>query len=215
MPASAVTAIQNFSGVEVGCSKRAAVVALVAFLFLGAAGCAAGQPPPPAPAPTSSAIPARSPLGPRPAVLRLDGVDPCSLLTDAQRLQFDVGEGSSPGPPLNGPLQGPTCGWPSLTGRPDNRWTGATILNHGAEYAAGKEPGRAVARFPAVTIVPAGTDPRYSCQILLDVAPGQALAAAYENHAHDAPGMNHQVACGKAQQLVTAMLGTLMGQKHR
>lgn len=198
-----------------GCSVRAAGVALGAVLFLGIAGCAGSQVPPPAPAPSSPVTPARSSLGPRPLVLQLDGVDPCSLLSNAQRLQFDVAQGSAEGPTVDGSSKGRTCVWSSSNTRPGDRWTGATILDHGAEHAAGKGQVRAVNRFPAVVTSPTGTDPRSSCLMLVDVAPGQALAAAYESATPDAPGMNHQVACGRAQQLATNLLATLWGQKHR
>jgi len=51
--------------------------------------------------------------------------------------------------------------------------------------------------------------------MLVDVAPGQALSAAYDNNAKDYPGMNHQLACDKAQQLASYMLSTLRSIKQR
>lgn len=60
-----------------------------------------------------------------------------------------------------------------------------------------------------------GSDPNFFCGLLVDVAPGQALSAAYANNARDYPGMNRQLACDKAQQLATDMLDTLRAQERR
>jgi hypothetical protein len=147
--------------------------------------------------------------------LRLDNVDPCSLLTDAQRSQLGVAQGTSNGPVYSGPLQGPICVWPNLALSPDNGWTGGVVLNHGADYALGREPLRSVDGFAATTTGSTGTDPAFYCLILVDVAPGQALSAAYGNNAHDVPDMNHQLACANAQKLATAMLTTLRTQLHK
>jgi hypothetical protein len=101
------------------------------------------------------------------------------------------------------------CVWPSLADTPDNGWTGGEILNHGAEYALGREPLRTVGGFAATTTGSTGANPAYYCLMLVDVAPGQALAAAYDNNSHDYPGMSHPLACDKAGQLAAAMLTTL------
>ena len=51
--------------------------------------------------------------------------------------------------------------------------------------------------------------------MLVDVAPGQSLLAQYENDSRDYPGMDHQLACDKAQQLASDMLSTLRTTKQR
>lgn len=191
------------------------MVALGALLFFGIAGCAGSQVAPPDSASTAPVAPAHSTLGPRPLVLKLDGVDPCSLLTNPQRLQLDAEQGSAEGPTVDGSSRGSTCVWSGTNTRAAERWTGATILDHGAEAASGKGQVRGVNRFSAVVTSPNGTDPRSSCLVLVDVAPGQALAAAYQNDTPDAPGMSHQVACGRAQHLATTLLASLWAQKHR
>ena len=192
---------------------KVTVVALGALLFLGIAGCAGSQVAPPDSASSAPVAPAHSALGPRPLVLKLDGVDPCSLLSNPQRLQLDTDQGSPGGPTVDGSSRGATCVWSST--RSAERWTGATILDHGAENAGGKGQVRGVNRFSAVVTSPTGTDPRSSCLMLVDVAPGQSLAAAYQNDTPDAPGMSHQVACGRAQHLATNLLASLWAQKHR
>jgi len=154
-------------------------------------------------------------LPPRPVELRLDGVDPCTLLTDAQRRKLAVNAGTTDNEDYGGSLQGPLCVWSNLPESPDNGYTGGAILNHGAEFALGREPLRMVDGFAATTTGSTGTDPTYYCGMLVDVAPGQALSAAYANNAHDFPGMNHALACDKAQQLASDMLSTLRAIKQR
>ncbi|HWN33237.1 MAG TPA: DUF3558 family protein, partial [Pseudonocardia sp.] len=152
---------------------------------------------------------------PRPVELRLDGVNPCDLLSGIQRHQLDVNPGSSNGEDYGGPLKGPVCVWANLPRHPDNSYGGGAILNQGAEYALGLEPLRTVDGFAATTTGSVGTDPTYYCGLLVDVAPGQALSASYGNDSHDYPGMNHQLACDKAQQLASEMLSTLRSIKQR
>jgi hypothetical protein len=147
--------------------------------------------------------------------LRLDSVDPCTLLTDAQRNPLGLNPGSSTGENFGGPVQGTVCVWTSKASTPDNEYTGGAVLNHGAEYALGAEPVRTVGGFAATTTTSMGSDPNFYCGLLVDVAPGQALSATYDNPAKDAPGMTRALACDKAQQLATAMLATLRMQQNK
>jgi hypothetical protein len=167
---------------------------------------------PTTPSSTAEAGPA---LPPRPAELRLDGLDPCALLSDDQRRRLGVNRGLNIGKSYGGPLQGPVCAWTNTPNHPDNTYAGGTILNHGAEYALGLEPTRSVDGFAATTTGSTGSDPAYYCLILVDVAPGQSLSAAYSNIAKDYPGMNHQMACDQAQQLAGELLSTLRSTKRR
>jgi hypothetical protein len=89
------------------------------------------------------------------------------------------------------------------------------VLGQGADYALGREPLRTVSGFAATTTGSTGSDPSYYCLMLVDVAPGQSLVASYDNGARDYPGMNHQLACDKAQQLAMGMLSTLRTIKQR
>ena len=183
-----------------------------AAIVLGLVGCggAAESPSPPA-----SSAPAGASLPPRPVELRLDGVDPCSLLTVAQRAQLGVNGGLSVPSTHVTSLSGDSCTWSNLPETPDNAYLGRTVLGQGAEYASGREPLRVVDGFAATTSGSTGTDPAHYCAVLVDVAPGQSLLAQYGNGRKDYPGMNHQLACDKAQQLASDMLGTLRAIKHR
>ena len=89
------------------------------------------------------------------------------------------------------------------------------MLAQGAEYALGLEPLRSVDGFAATTTGSVGSDPAYYCLMLVDVEPGQSLLAQYGNNSHDYAGMNHQLACDKAQQLASDMLTTLRTIKQR
>jgi hypothetical protein len=137
------------------------------------------------------------------------------LLNEAQRHELGVNAGMTNGENYGGPIQGPVCVWTNLPESPENGYTGGAILNHGAEYALGREPLRFVDGFAATTTGSIGTDPNHYCGMLVDVAPGQALSAAYDNNSKDYPGMNHQLACDKAQQLASDMLSTLRSIKQR
>jgi len=179
-----------------------------AFGVIGCGGPAQRQSAPPQPA-ASAALP------PRPVELPLGGVDPCALLTDDQRGKLHLDPGDSSHENFGGPVQGPVCVWTNTPKTPDNEYSGAAILNHGAEYALGAEALRTVDGFAATTTTSIGSDPNFYCGLLVDVAPGQALNATYDNPAKDYPGMNRQLACGKAQELAESMLTTLRAQQNR
>jgi hypothetical protein len=145
----------------------------------------------------------------------LDGVDPCTLLTDAQRNRLGVSQGQSGRGSVSSPLAGNDCAWSNLPERPSNAWLGRLVLGQGAEYAVGLEPLRTIDGFAATTTGSLGSDSTYYCLMLVDVARGQSLLAQYGNNAHDYPGMSHQLACDKAQQLASDMLSTLRTIKQR
>ena len=145
----------------------------------------------------------------------MDSVDPCLLLSSAQRSKLSVNLGQPARSATSSPLQGDSCTWSNLPASPDNAYLGRVVLGQGAEYALGREPVRTVDGFAATTTGSTGSDPAYYCLMLVDVAPGQSLLASYDNGARDYPGMNHQLACDKAQQLASDMLSTLRSIKQR
>jgi hypothetical protein len=156
-------------------SFRLAAVALCALALLPLAGRGGASPAPTAP-PLSSAAPATAALPPRPVTLSLDNlVDPCSLLTPAQRQQLSVQGSGTSDEDFGGPLQGgPICLWVNTAEKPDNEYTGSAVLNHGAEYALGNEPLRMVDGFAATTTTSVGSDPNYYCGLLVR-QPAQGL----------------------------------------
>lgn len=194
--------------------KNCGVVGLIGLTMLGAVACGSSATPGPPAVPSQSA-PARPSLPPRPVELRLDGVDPCALVTAAQRTRLGVNQGQPARGSNSSELRGDSCVWSNIPASPDNVWSGRLVLGQGAEYALGREPLRTVDGFAATTTGSTGSDPAYYCLMLVDVAPGQSLIASYDNGARDYPGMNHQLACDKAQRLASDMLSTLRSIKQR
>jgi Protein of unknown function (DUF3558) len=183
--------------------------------LLGLAGCGEAASPPGPPAAVTPAAPLGPALPPRPVELRVDGIAPCALLTDVQRDQLRVNRGQAGHGSAGSPLQGDDCLWSNLPEHPSNVFLGRLVPGQGAEYALGREPLRTVDGFAATATGSIGTDSTHYCGLLVDVAPGQSLLAQYENDSHDYPGMNHQLACDKAQRLASDMLSTLRTIKQR
>ena len=196
-------------------SRRIAVGVWVALTALALAGCAATQPAaPPSPTPTSAA-PSRSPLPPRPEELRMDGVAPCSLLAAAQIPELGTNPGRFVRETAGGSLGGDSCSWTNFPERPDLDWRGGATFKNGAELLFGREPLRTIDGYTATTTSSLATDPSYNCILLVDVAPGQALQVTFDNARKDYPGMNHVLACDKAEELATLMLANLRAQLNR
>ena len=148
--------------------------------------------------------------------LRLDGVDPCTLLTSNQRSALGVGTGqASTTRPSDGTVQGAACLWLSLSQHPAEGYTATAALNQGAEVALSAEPLRSVDGFAATTTTSSGSDPRHFCGLLVDVARGQALSATYSDITQEQTALTRQAACDKAQRLAEAMVTTLRALPHR
>ncbi|MGI8817132.1 MAG: DUF3558 domain-containing protein [Pseudonocardia sp.] len=177
-------------------------------VLLALAGCG-GPGREPAAQPADPPAPAGPQLPPRPRTIELAGVDPCSLLTDTQRKQLGVNQGDPGRSADSAPVHSSSyCDWANEPRRPSYSYTGGLVDNLGAEFALGLEPLRSVQGFAATTTTALGTDPRWYCGMYVDVAPGRALQVTFDNGPRDYPGMNHQLACDKAQQLADAMLTT-------
>jgi hypothetical protein len=183
---------------------RGAVVVLVLLLL---AGCTTvtGQAEPAAPA---SSAPAR------PREVRIDGVDPCSLLTEQQRAELgldaqprrDIG----PLPPYPG-SDIPLCLFGGF--RPRSVSLGvATVTTTGIELfrsgglVADIRPIE-VQRFPAlVAIAPRNND---FCSVVIDVAAGQALDVNFRLDGRDA-GAPVDSLCEDAERAAGAVMNTLL-----
>jgi hypothetical protein len=180
---------------------------------IGAAGCAApttggpGQAPP-------SVEPSGRHLPARPEVLSLTGVNPCGLLSADQRTDLNLSNGSVDNSMSDGYLQGPACLWSNIT---DWRtgWTGGVILNRGAADASSTEPLRVVDGFGAVPSALTADDPNGYCMLFVDVGPNQTLLTSFDTDSKKHPGMNHQVACDKAQLLAADMIHNLRTKQGR
>jgi hypothetical protein len=197
-------------------TRRGPLALVVALVSVGLAGCGgntsgtgtASSPSASAAPPPSAAAP--SPLPPRPAALRLDGVDPCSLLTPAQVSQLKLSQGS-PGANSDG-LGSPDCGWHALAATPRDVWIARTVLKQGAEFYLGSVTGARViqvAGFPAVQTSSDLAKPDLNCIMFIDVAPGQCLGIFYSNSFGDRHGINHEVACQQADRVAELLVANL------
>ncbi|WP_433558862.1 DUF3558 domain-containing protein [Pseudonocardia xinjiangensis] len=178
---------------------------LVAAAML-AGGCSADTPPPP--------DPDKIELPPRPREVRVDGVDPCSLLTTEQRAELGLD-----GSPLfgTGPSElypgadVPTCairGYEPravVVGVSNVTTTGIELYTSGrlvAEVRAAEVRG-----FPAVVAVPIRhTD---GCTVIVDVAPGQLLDIQFADGGR-LPPIPQPELCRGAQVTADAVMVTLL-----
>ena len=184
---------------------RGAVLAAIALL---AAACTtvAGHPAP--------ADPTGLQLPPRPREVRLDGVDPCSLLTAAQRAElgldgrpvFDAGPSD-----LYRAAAVPACvigGFEprAITVGVSLVTTAGIELFTSGELAAEVRPVQ-VRGFPAVVAVPT----RFSeyCTVVVDVAPGQLLDVQFGDGGRRPPIPQDQL-CRDAEIAAGAVMATLL-----
>lgn len=188
-----------------------------AVLVLGLAGCGTGES---QTAPNSTTVPtapppSTSPFPPRPAELKLDGIDPCALLTAAQQGQLGVervGQDNN-----SDELGSAACLWGNNGGEPDNRWLARLIVKRGADYALGSSTGVQVLQvggFSAVQTAAPYQDAKTNCVIVVDVAQGQSLGVQYSNIAGDYPGINHDVACQLDRKAAELMVQNLRALAH-
>jgi Protein of unknown function (DUF3558) len=172
-----------------------------------AAGCTAAVETPPAPTQT--------PPPPRPREVRLDGVDPCTLLSPEQRAALGL-DGT---PRLSDPyaeLFGgavPTCTITGLTGEPIAVGVG-TVTSVGIErwrrgdLAAEVHP-TMVADFPAVVAVPQRlTD---YCSVEVDVAAGQLLDVQFSDGGGKPPIPQDEL-CRRAGQVADELMTSLLAR---
>lgn len=181
------------------------LVGVLVVTLIGLVGCA-----------NESPAPGRSRLPPRPAELRLDGIDPCALLTGEQTRQLGVhgGEreqntdelGSTDCQWLNDPLE------PSIFG-----YLARLILKRGADSGLDSSTGAQVVTldgFSAVQATSPHVDPREHCVLLVDVAQGESLWVQWMTSTHGQPGFTHEMACEKARVAGQLMLTNLRELSH-
>lgn len=179
-----------------------------------AVACAAAVPAPPAPTPTAVAPTPTSTSAPpaRPREIRLDGVDPCTLLTPAQRKS--LGLGGAPQPYTSGPpTPGKAC---SITGFEPRAvavsLTAATTVGINAVTAPGAVSDAltpiAVARFPAVIAQPRNPD---LCFVDIDIASGQLLDVLFRDGGGVIPISQDQL-CRGAVDVAGQAVGTLLAR---
>ncbi|HYH30382.1 MAG TPA: DUF3558 domain-containing protein [Pseudonocardia sp.] len=170
-----------------------------------------------APVPSSQARPSGVvELLPRPFEVRLDGVDPCSLLTEQQRAELGLdGRPVSSRSPVGLYPGGevPAC---DIRGfEPRAVTSGISLVTTvgierftSGELAAEIRP-IDVRDFPAVVAVPT----RFTdyCTVVVDVAPGQLLDVQFRNGGGRPPVPQPQL-CRDAESVAEAAMATLLGR---
>ena len=183
---------------------RLAPLLVTAVLAAGCTTVVAGTPS----APTGVLLP------PRPREIRLDGVDPCSLLTAEQRAALGLESEPRPGRISSSALYGgnvPICTMRGFTGD-------ATTLGIGLVTTAGIDlwtTGRLDADvtatnihgFPAVVAVPR----RFTeyCSVDVDVAQGQLVDLQFRDGGNR-PQIPQSELCGRARQVAEAVVASLV-----
>ena len=194
---------------------RRLALLLIAFAVV-VAGCAgvtvAGTPTPATEesGPGSAVEPAGLDLPPRPRELPLDGVDPCSLLSEGQRAELGLDGPIRPGNSDTPLFTGPTC----TTVGFEPRGVGLTLTlatQHGLDELIA--PGSVrdvltateVAGFPAVVARPKHVD---FCSVDVDLAEGQFLDVMFSDAAKNPPIPQDQL-CRDAVEIAEAAVTTL------
>lgn len=145
-------------------------------------------------------------LSPRPAELKINDVDPCSLFPADRRAEFGVNQPPL-GPTPKGNMTG--CSFSSPTGgvgiyadpgHDAAYFLGDTLSNIGTEISVGGYP--AVSGYPK-------TRKDSVCFIEIDVAEGQNLSVQYDDRAKRGP----DALCPIAQKVALVALDALKAQK--
>jgi len=186
-------------------------------LLLGLAGCGSESPQagPASTAATVAPTPSTSALPARPTELKLDGVDPCALLTAAQQKQLGIEHAQRDD--NSDELGSAACLWDNSGGNPDNSWVARMIVKRGADYALASTSAVQVvqvAGFSAVQTAAPYQDPSTNCVIVVDVAQGQSLGVQYLNSRGNYPGINHDVACQLDRRAAELMVQNLRALAH-
>lgn len=186
---------------------RRSILAILLPLLLLLNAC--GTPPNPPPIP-NAAPRSESRLPPRPAELRLEQVNPCTLLDDHQRQRLGVGPGKFSYDQTD--THYAVCQWsnsPSFT--LINRYLARLQVRDGAEDALDSRTGSQVVQvggFTAVQTSASGIDPNKHCILLIDVATGQSLWAQYYAQG-EFPGLTRAQSCQFARAAAEDMMANL------
>jgi Protein of unknown function (DUF3558) len=178
---------------------------LIAAVLAGVAGCAV-------PVAGTPAVDPAVPVSSRPREIRLEKVDPCSVLTDAQRKGFGVDSKplSSPGGLNNDDA---ICDWIGF----EPRAVGAhiKILTRGGIELYDVTSGRVsakpikVAGFPALLMTLTGHPE--DCAVGIDVAEGQALDLVFSDAGRKPPVPQADL-CRDAQAMAETVIQNLLAR---
>jgi hypothetical protein len=183
------------------------------------AACTAGPPAPPpgspGAAPTSAAAPSTVALPPRPREVRLDGVDPCSLLTPELRAEQGLTEEPLSGSAYSALYRGQVSDC-TVTGFATPRFTLALALatSAGVEVFDPRNPDATytvveVAELPAL-VASLRNFPEF-CTVVVDVAPEQAVNVQFRDGGNQ-PRVPQPELCRRAQEVAGSVMVELLGR---
>ena len=184
---------------------RRVLLAVAAALLTGCTTVVEGTPS----APTGVLLP------PRPREVRLDGVDPCSLLTAEQRVRLGLDGEPRRSTSQSALYQGPVLLCTILGFNPDAVAAGVGIvttagiqlwLSHDLNADVRM---KSVAGFPAVTAIP--TSASGYCSVDVDVAPGQLLDIQVQDAGREPPLTQDQLCAAAGRVAEAAMTELLTG----
>lgn len=165
-------------------------------------------PPPPEPV---AHPPARSPqLPPRPREIPLESVDPCALLSPAQRSQLGLDRGPTPGSE-KGFGDAATCSFRNTRANVATRLALVTIEGVDvwtSDTAQVRATPTTVAGFPALVVRTPGME--LACNVAIDVARGQHVDVLYRDDGAEPPAPREQLCAGAtrvAEAVVTGLTG--------
>ncbi|HEY4007537.1 MAG TPA: DUF3558 domain-containing protein [Pseudonocardia sp.] len=168
---------------------------------------------PPAPPAPEAPAPTSSPFPPRPAELRINDVDPCSLLTPAE--QEALGVERTPRDEQTPGSGTASCSW--ITDEsPSRAWSIRTAVNRGAPGTV-NSPGPTqivqVENFGAIQRLAHGSV-NGSCSQFIDIAQGQFMQVSYDTFDYPIAGMNYQVACQMTSKVSQYAIQNLRALAH-
>jgi hypothetical protein len=193
---------------------RAALSALIALAAVGGLTACGGSEPaaPPSPA-AAPALPPQK-LPPRPRQLKMDGIDPCSLVTSAIRAQAGVtSQGQADPSSTDNALRG--CGYDNFPQHP----TAALDVNLATNQdTAGflffpDAVASTVAGFGAVDSPDSAAGPDHSCVVRVDVAENQGLWVSLYNTLGDDATSTHAQMCQKAHTVAESIMAGLLAKR--
>ena len=162
---------------------------------------------------TSSRTSTTRPPSTRPREVKVDGVNPCDLLSQGQLQQFSID--SPPRPDKDTTFQTPTCNFYSDSTRTGVRLT--PVANVGIErFEPGAVTGdvkiRTIQGFPAREIhTPGSSAGNDFCTVVVDVADGQVLHTMFNEDGSKQP-MSTEAVCQKANDAANAAMTTLLAR---
>jgi hypothetical protein len=175
------------------------LVSLLVLLLAGAAGCTSTSSGSPRPA-DSATTPTGEPS--RPQEIRLDDVDPCTLLPEADYSDYYLDE---PGEPRQNDLGSEQCVWFGDVG-----YLGVSLVTFEGVEAQDDRNGQMsptdpIHDFPAYTLTLPGDE--NACFVLVDVADGQNLnvQAGLDSSRNGIPPV-----CDFAHQFASSVMSTLV-----